>query len=194
MNLRLTLLVLAGLLSFVGVKNAYATTTPTFPLCINAEGTLKVQYDNGTHGIVGRTENYNGSDAVYLTSGNNAMQCFCPENGQGVQTNWWKVSSLSDEEIQIKKNEGWLYVQNGAAWGLDDASYLAKNSDYSCKGTLTSSSNTGGSSSGPSSVLTASTNAITQLASTGNLTIIISLIGFGITSFISGLLLLKIKK
>jgi hypothetical protein len=70
------------------------------------------------------------------------LQCFCSIDGNGIQTNWWKVSSISQDQIEELKKQGWVFVGNGADWGLEQGPYLAKNQDYSCK----SSGNTGGSS------------------------------------------------
>lgn len=172
-------------------QSAVATTAPTFPSCVNPQGTLKVEYTNGVHGIVGRTEEYRGNDKVYQLSGNDQlMQCFCPENGNGVQTNWWKVAHLSEDEIKTMKNDGWIYVADGSAWGLDSAPYLAKNSDYSCKGNgETKTETTSSSTSNPTETVKETVKEVLTLASTGNTAFLYSLIAFGSVSLLSGLVL-----
>lgn len=132
--------------------------------------------------MVGDFSENRGSDTVYSLNGNDTlMQCFCSEDGQGVQTNWWKVSSLTDEEIQTLKNDGWFFVPNGALWGLDNTEYMAKNSDYACRGASTTSTAVLASSDTKGSVL--------GLASTGSATSIATLAGLGVTSLLLGLFL-----
>lgn len=126
------LLTIFGL--FFGSKNTLAVEIPNFPSCSNPQGTIKVQYNDGTHGIVGDTSSYSGSDTVYQLDSGNLSQCFCSTNGQGIQTNWWKDSSLTEEERQILINSGWIYIPNGALWGLEETAYFAKNANYSCSG------------------------------------------------------------
>lgn len=118
----------------VNVPNAFAVTTPDFPACSAPSGTLKVQYNEGTHGIVGNSSEFKGKDTVYTVNETQTLQCLCTSDGQGIQTNWWKITSLNDSDIQILKNQGWYFVPNGALWGLDNAAYMAKNSDYECGG------------------------------------------------------------
>lgn len=113
---------------------AFAVTTPDFPACTNPTGNLKVQYNEGTHGVIGNSAEFKGKDSVYNVNDSQVLQCLCTEDEQGIQTNWWKISSLNDAEIQTLKNLGWYYVPNGTLWGLDNAAYMAKNSDYECGG------------------------------------------------------------
>ncbi len=120
---------------------AFAVTTPTFPSCANPQGDVKVTYSDGTHGIVGSTATYTGRDSVYTLSDDTVTQCFCGADGNGIQTNWWKATSLTDDEINILKSEGWVYVPAGNLWGLADAPYVAKNITYSCLPGGSSSSN-----------------------------------------------------
>jgi len=131
MNKKLFLLIISFLI--LTTPKALAVNIPSFPSCSSPQGTIKVQYEQGIHGIVGNTSEYKGSDFVYSLSDLTLMQCFCSEDGSGIQTNWWKVTSLTDEEIQILKNEGWYLVPNGQLWGLSEGAYMAKNSNYSCK-------------------------------------------------------------
>lgn len=160
--------------SFVFTTSVSAVATPGFPICSNPQGTLKVEYNEGTHGVVGNTSEYKGSDKVYTLSDSTLIQCFCANNGNGIQTNWWKASSLTEEEIEILKRQGWYWVPNGALWGLENVSYLAFNSSYNCKGE-------GGIGGPQGSVLGAST---TSLATTGNTIILYTIAGIGLTSLI----------
>ena len=122
------------LLFFKAGQSAAAITTPGFPSCVNPSGTQKVTYDNGLHGIPGTTSEYRGSDSVYQVTGEMLIQCFCPESGStGIQTNWLKVPSISEEDLQGFKNQGWSYIPNGALWGLDPVGYVAKNQEYACR-------------------------------------------------------------
>lgn len=112
---------------------AQAYVVPSFPSCANPSGEIKVEYASGQHAIVGQEALREGSDKVYAIFDGNILQCFCPDNGQGVQTNWWKISGLSQNEINSLKNQGWHYIPSGRDWGLESDPYLAKNQDYNCK-------------------------------------------------------------
>lgn len=180
--------------AFVGTANA--VTTPTFPTCVNPQGEIKASYDNGNHGVAGSSNSYTGKDTVYSLSSDTQTQCLCPNDGNGIQTNWWKVSELSQEEISILVNQGWILIPNGSAWGLDDAPYLAQNINYSCTGsTSTTSSNSGNSSSENrvGGVSAESATRVFNLASTGNIQFILFVFLVGI-AFISGGLLSAYKK
>lgn len=175
-------------------QRAFAVSTPNFSSCGNPQGNLKVSYDSGVHGIVGHTGVYQGSDKVYTLSDTTLMQCYCDGNG-GIQTDWWKVSELDPSEIEELKSQGWIYIPNGALWGLDEAPYLAKNSNFGCGGGSSSSGGGGGSSSGGEAVLGVSAGGnITTFASTGNLGMIVTLLGFGISSLLIGIFLQKNSK
>ena len=113
---------------------AYAVTIPPFTNCVAPSGTLKASYDNGTHGIIGNTGIFTGSDKVYTISDKSLTQCFCPNSGDGIQTDWFKVSDLTEGEINSLKNQGWTLVLDGSIWGLEKAPYLAKNHTFNCKG------------------------------------------------------------
>jgi len=108
-------------------------TIPSFPRCLAPQGTQKVFYPTGIHGIPGNTGTYTGSDTVYILSEETLMQCFCPTNGAGIQSNWWNVSNLSLNQIDEMVGLGWIFVPNGTAWGLQEAPYLVKNEAYQCK-------------------------------------------------------------
>jgi hypothetical protein len=124
-------LVLFGLsyLTFAAIR----VTTPTFPSCTNPQGLIKVSYKSGTHGIPGNYSTFTGEDTVYTLSEDTLTQCFCSEDEKGIQTNWWKVSSLNTDEIDYLSNLGWIYIPNGFDWGLEESPYMAKNSSFSCQ-------------------------------------------------------------
>lgn len=128
----LFLFVTATVLFFGSASNSYAVNDPQFPTCLNPQGTIIVNYDSGTHGIPGDATAYSGKDTVYQVTSTTVMQCFCSDGGAGIQTNWWKVGSLSEDQIQTLKNLGWIFIPSGAPWGLADTSYMAMNSNYSC--------------------------------------------------------------
>lgn len=176
MKLKTIFLILILYFSLLGGKVPYAKAVvlPGFPICSNPQGTLKVEYNDGTHGIVGDTSEYKGSDKVYTLSDSTLLQCFCAADGNGIQTNWWKVSDLTSEEIEILKRQGWYYVANGALWGLEETAYMAFNSSYSCK-------ESGGVGGPEGSVLGASTSA---LAGTGDTIILYTLAGIGLASLL----------
>lgn len=118
----------------LSATTASAVTTPSFPACTNPQGPLKVAYDAGVHGIVGSTAEYRGSDKVFTVSDTQYMQCFCPDTGsEGIQTNWLNVAKYSSTDIQVLKNEGWVYIPNGGLWGLTNDPYVAKNTTYACR-------------------------------------------------------------
>lgn len=175
------------LIFFLGISfvlPAYAATTPNFPLCVNPQGSLKVNYSQGTHGIVGSNATYTGNDTVYTLSDSTLVQCFCADDGNGIQTNWWNASNLSGSDIQILKNQGWYYIPNGSLWGLDETAYIAYNSNYTCRGGI-----------GGGKILTAATDSnILGLASTGNSMLLIYTGVSGIGSFLLGIYLLKTKR
>lgn len=148
---------------------ALAIDTPQFPLCVNPTGQLIASYDSGVHGIPGDSNTHTGSDKVYSVNADQLIQCFCAEDGTGIQTNWLKVGSISETERKSYERDGWIYIPNGSLWGLENTAYIAKNSRYVCKSTSASGGNqsstgTGGSSQGFSAVFDGSTG----LASTGN--------------------------
>lgn len=128
-----------GILSLVfllaGTTNtAYAYTVPVFPSCANPSGNIKVEYVTGQHAIVGESSLRVGADKVYSLFDGNTLQCFCPDNGEGIQTNWWKITgNLSQNDINSLKNQGWYYIPSGRDWGLSSDPYLAKNESYNCK-------------------------------------------------------------
>lgn len=186
---------LIGLLVYSMLASSIeAVNTPSFPACSNPQGSVKADYPSGTHGIVGSTATYTGSDKVYQVDSEKVMQCFCASTGgSGIQTNWWKIPNLSESEINIFKSQGWIYVPNGALWGLDEAPYLAINTNYSCS---SSNGNNNSSNSGSSqgSVAGAAANAVGDvlgLASTGNNTFFYLTFITGVLSLLIGFILRK---
>lgn len=187
----------ASLLLFItyllSPMSVLAVTTPSFPSCLNPQGSLKASYANGVHGIAGSSNTYTGQDTVYQINDSQVLQCFCDNTGAGIQTNWLKVSQLSDNDIQILENDGWILIPNGALWGLDPVAYLAKNVPFSCQG-----SNSGGGSSNGTSATNNPINAATQgvlaaatFAGTGNTAVTISFLSIGITSLALAIYLKK---
>ncbi len=116
------------------VSPALAVDVPGFPVCPSSSGTLISSYDSGIHGIVGDMSEHSGSDQVFQINADQLQQCFCSIQGQGIQTNWWKVSELTEQQLQTLQNLGWYFVPNGALWGLQDSPYVAQNSSFSCGG------------------------------------------------------------
>ena len=164
------------IVAFFLVQNIYATSVPTFPSCISPQGEKIVYYSNGVHGVPGDTTTYSGSDAVYRLSDTTLLQCLCLDDGQGIQTNWWKISSMTQDEIDAFTAKGWKYVPNGVPWGLSDSPYLVKNLNYSC---LAKTSNGVGG------------GSVLGLASTGNIKTIIFYITSGIALILVGIYLKK---
>jgi hypothetical protein len=113
-------------------KPALAVDVPNFPSCSAPQGTIKVSYPNGNHGIVGSMAQYQGRDTVYTINDTMTVQCFCSPTNQGIQTNWWKTSSLTDSEMKILINQGWTYVPNGELWGLQNSGYMTRNLNFTC--------------------------------------------------------------
>ncbi len=113
---------------------AQAVTVPTFPSCTATQGSIIAYYPSGTHGVPGDSTTYTGIDTVYEVDGVRVLQCLCPDNGEGVQTLWWQYDGLSENDLSVLQNQGWIWIANGTAWGLNDAPYLAKNSNFSCVG------------------------------------------------------------
>lgn len=161
-------------------KPALAVSVPDFGSCGNPQVAASQVNTGNAHGVAGRTETYAGTDSVYSLSNGNVMQCLCPDNGSGVQTNWLKSSNVSEEDVKVLKNEGWAYIVTGSAWGLEDVPYLAKNSDYSCKAT-------GGGETTPKTT-------VLNLANTGNMLMIYGFLTAGLTALLAGMLLKKFSK
>ena len=180
-------LILGFIVLFLIGSQTHAQSVPTFPSCLNPQGTLKVQHLSGTHGIPGNATSYTGIDSVYKLTDTTLIQCLCPPDGKGIQTNWWKVSDLSQEEIDKLVSEGWIYIANGSAWGLDSAPYLAKNLSYSCVGGS-------GGSSGENTSVAGKAGEILGLASTGNIASIFFYSTIGILFISTGFFMRSLYK
>jgi len=118
---------------FAQPRASAAAEPATLYSCLAPKGDIVASYPAGIHGIVGRQEVYYGNDVVYKNS-NNFLQCFCDEHGGGIQTNWVNAQYMSDQQLSNFKSNGWIYVENGSVWGLSTDPYIAKNSQYQCKG------------------------------------------------------------
>ena len=196
-DLSLTLL---GLTVAVAIfAKPVAASEVQFTSCLTPNGSVIADYANGTHGIAGQGS-AEGHDTVYSLGEGNALQCLCASNGSGTQTNWLKINDLSEDQIKVYQNQGWIYIPDGSAWGLSQGSYLAQNSSYSCGGSSTTNSGgdgrtdgrTDGRSDGLGSIVQASKGSV-GLASTGNIAFILSILVAGIFLTLMGLLFRKKK-
>ena len=62
----------------VSVQSAFAAVSaPDFPACSAPTGSLKVQYNDGTHGVIGNSAEFKGKDTVYSVNQNQVLQCLC---------------------------------------------------------------------------------------------------------------------
>jgi hypothetical protein len=141
---------------FLTLAKGASAEVSQFPSCPNFSGTIQAQYSNGFHAIVGDPNNQEGADTVYDLQNGNFMQCFCPTKGDsGIQTNWLKVSEMSDQRKQDLISRGWVLIEQGSDWGLEKNPYLTQNSNFSCGGNSRNTGGTGGPTGGsPSSVCT----------------------------------------
>ncbi len=181
---------------FLQNVNASDVTPPNFPSCINSTGTVIADFSSGTHGVPGVVTSFQGADKVYAVSDGVVVQCLCPENGAGKQTNWWKIPNLTNDQIESFKTQGWIFIPDGSLWGLESAPYLAMNADFSCTvGNGGGSSGGGGGSSsgggGSSSSSGVGGGEILGLAATGNIMTIYTLLLLGLFSVAFGYLLKK---
>ncbi|CAN5201911.1 hypothetical protein BH09PAT2_BH09PAT2_02040 [soil metagenome] len=201
MKTYLSILTIALIALFMTANSVQAQVIPTFPTCLNPQGSIKAS-NTGTHGVPGDYATYEGIDVVYQLTADTVTQCLCPANGNGVQTNWWKVSALTETEVNKLKADGWVYIPTGIVWGLDDAPYVAQNLPYSClaKGggpgpTSTPSSNGGGGGGSTTNNVTNITNNISQvLASTGNIKSVYLYAVSGLLLIAAGIYSLRVKK
>lgn len=181
-----------GLISMASLwrpLNAFAIDIPSFPTCSNPQSPLKISYVDGKHGIVGNPGEFIGSDSVYTVNDVQTLQCFCAVNGDGIQTNWWKATSLTQEEIQTMKNLGWTFVPDGSVWGLANTPYIAQNTNYSCGSNNSSSNGTGGAV--LSSAASTQTGAVLGFAATGNASMLLTLAITSILSLVLGIVARK---
>lgn len=155
----------------VGASNpAFADTTVNLGSCVNPQvAASQVNYGN-SHGVVGKAPRYSGVDKIYSLENGNVMQCLCPDEGKGIQTDWVKADGYSETDINVLKKKGWIYVATGSSWGLSDVPYLAKNTEYACR------------------------EESKVLAATGVSVAIYGLILAGVISLLAGLLLKRFSK
>jgi hypothetical protein len=114
--------------------------TSFFTNCPNPGGNQVAYYPEGWHWIAGESNLRWGTDSVNHIGSSNYVQCFCPLNkdnnsllgSHGIQTNWLKVTNISEEQKNHLLSQGWILIQNGADFGLPSGQYLAKNKDFSC--------------------------------------------------------------
>ena len=177
----------------VSTTSVFAVSTPSFPACANPQGSLKVSYSEGVHGIVGSGATYTGKDTVYTLSDSTTTQCFCGADGNGIQTNWWKASSLTEAEINILKADGWHYVPTGSLWGLAVDPYLAKNISYSCNSSSSSSGSIQGSSTTQDLDTGTGGGEVLGLAATGDSALVYGSFLLGTLLLIVGLRRLKLS-
>jgi hypothetical protein len=180
-------------LSLLKPSAVFAVTIPQFPSCANPTGTVIANHATGTHGIVGDTKTYTGSDTVYRIGDTQVTQCFCAENGSGIQTDWLDVNNLGNSDIDILVAQGWIYVPDGSLWGLSQGPYVANNIAYQCL-----PGNNGGTGGGSSSnnqtggtTLSTSTGSVLGLAATGDMWKLYATFVAAVTLLISGLRKLK---
>ncbi len=139
-----------------------AVDVPAFSACTAPTGEVIANYSEGIHGIVGESAQYSGHDTVYKMNEWQIVQCFCPKDeGQGIQTVWWKYTNLSETDVTVLTKQGWIHVANGKLWGLDDANYLTKNTRFNCK-------NGSGTGTGTSTGIGGEILSITDFAATGS--------------------------
>lgn len=167
--------VLTLLSVFLSSQSTYAITVPEFPTCSAPSGELIANYDDGIHGIVGEASEFRGKDKVYKVNDAQVLQCFCPKDeGQGIQTLWWKSEHLNENDRSILENQGWIYIPTGRVWGLEDTPYVARNTRFDCKSS--SAGGSGGSTGTGGGIL-----GINSFANTGSQQTF-ALVGLGVLS------------
>ena len=160
---------------------------PPQATCITPQGEKIASYAGGIHGIVGNSSTFAGRDDVYNLGISNALQCFCATDGSGIDTIWWgSISTLTQTQIDGYTASGWIYVPNGALWGLESKPYLAKNTNYTCSQTTAGGSSEGSSTSSGGQVLGST------LAATGGKGAVIGLI-YASALYLTIGILLKLK-
>lgn len=172
------ILTIALSLFVLSANSALAVDVPEFPHCANPGGTLIAKYDSGIHGVPGNPTTFSGKDTVYKLDDKRVVQCLCLSDNTGIQTNYWKTSSLTQDEIETLRKLDWVFIPNGAAWGLDDSSYMAKNSTISCGATLSSSTSNNGVG-----------GSVLGLAATGGQVELIGFASLGIALLTAGIIL-----
>src|SRR5260221_6593310 len=126
-------LLVLSILALFAVTPIHAENTSDFGTCPNPGGTSIASYSSGTHGIPGDYTTHTGSDNVFTLTNTTYTQCFCPTDpGMGMQTNWRNVSGLSQDEIDALTASRWIFIGNGADWGLTADPYVAMNIQHDC--------------------------------------------------------------
>ncbi|MEK7571576.1 MAG: hypothetical protein AAB553_04845 [Patescibacteria group bacterium] len=176
---------------FLSAATAASASEPNFGSCLNPQWSVDQvnNSSNAQHGVI-NIGTFAGIDTIYK-SGANVLQCLCTPEGKGYQTNWMNVKDLSETDIKVYQNQGWIYLTTGASYGLEDSAYLAKNSEYSCKEctpTPTPESKVAGDSA------TNTGTAITTLAKTGNMAVIAGFFIAGAVFLALGFLFKKFSK
>jgi hypothetical protein len=100
---------------FASAKNIEAQT-PTFPLCESQTTNGNPHYYTGLHQIAGDGL-LEGKDDVYGLGNSFYFQCFCSQDGRGIQTNW----------TPVQEGQEW-----GPDWGLNETDYNYENREYNC--------------------------------------------------------------
>ena len=190
MNTLVTFALTAIFALSVAVQPVMAVNVPNFPSCAAPSGQVIAAYSEGVHGIVGSTNTYTGSDSVYQLTDETLLQCYCGPDGQGIQTNWWKASSLTEEEVEILKSQGWYYIPDGSVWGLSQGAYVAQNISYNCQPGKPGSNdnpNRSGGGIGGGDILAASTGDVLGLAATGDSVLLYGVFGVALLFLLIGL-------
>lgn len=177
---------LALIFALISSTRVYAIDVPNFPSCASPSGHVIASYDSGVHGIVGSDKTYVGSDRVYQVGDYGYTQCFCSVSGEGIQTDWWKDGSLSEDQVKILKSLGWFYIPDGSLWGLTQDPYMARNTTYSCLPSASTSPSTGERGGGNSTEKSES-GQVLGLAATGNTTTLLAIFGLSLVSLYIGL-------
>jgi hypothetical protein len=200
-NKVLTALPIAAALYLSAASPVAANAIPDFGSCVNPQWTQTQVNYSGKHGVIG-VDSFNGTDTIY-TSGGNVLQCLCTDQGQGYQTNWLKASDISNGDIDNLKAQGWIYISDGRDWGLEEAPYLAKNSNYECVACTPTPTAGPTPTPGPEATPTpqtrvdsasANNTSSNSLASTGSALLIALSLLAGVVSLILGMTLRKFSK
>lgn len=117
--------------AFLVPSSAFAISDPPIFSCDAVVGS-KVADNTGNHGIPGNYNAFSGQDQVYKIDEDHVLQCFCDNNNNGIQSNWWKASNLSESDRDFFIRRGWVFIPSGSAWGLTGDPYLVKNDNYAC--------------------------------------------------------------
>ena len=140
---KLSIVITGFVAAAIGVTNSVGATNqitpPGFPQCAElSEPGNWVTSRYGDHHIPGQEATITGTDDIYYLEGGNFLQCICADDdNQSTQTVWWNITNLGLTQDQIDEfvAGGW-FVMDGGAWNLlQNNTYLAKNSGFSCQET-----------------------------------------------------------